>query len=67
MRELLATLRNATGNLPSNMEFAAQSLTEHTENVVVKAKADIEALMVRATQNGVAIEAGDLPVLEIEG
>lgn len=33
----------AIGNLPSNMRFAANSLTEHAETVVTKARFDIEA------------------------
>lgn len=39
--------------MPSNISFAAQSLTEHAENVVQRAKADIEAMVVaRAKQLG---------------
>lgn len=33
-------------NMPANLVFAAESLTEHAENVVQKAKADIEAFVV---------------------
>lgn len=43
MRSLLAALGNRLGNAPHNMEFAAKSLTEHVENVVTKARFDIEA------------------------
>lgn len=67
MRELLRTLRIVTGNLPSNMEFAAKSMTEHVENVVTKARSDIEGMVVRAAAEGIAIEGASLPVLEIEG
>lgn len=44
----VSTLSAAIGNLPANMRFAADALTEHSENVVTKAKADIEAMAVRA-------------------
>lgn len=49
------TLKYAIQNLPANMEFAAKSLTEHTENVVTKARADIEGMVLEA------IERGELP------
>lgn len=65
MRDLLRALSHATGNLPSNMEFAAKSLTEHVENVVTKARSDLEGMVIRAAQNGVELEAGSLPQLEI--
>ncbi len=40
-------------NLPANLTFAADSLTEHAENVVQRAKADIEAFAVdKARQIG---------------
>lgn len=42
----LRTLQARIDNLPSNLEFAAKSLTEHTERVVQKARADIEAMVV---------------------
>lgn len=47
------TLKFALANLPANLKFAADSLTEHTENVVQKARADIEAMVdSRARQYG---------------
>jgi hypothetical protein len=53
-------------NLPSNLAFAADSLTEHTENVVTKAKADIEAFVTsKAEQLGVA--ASEIGTPELEG
>jgi hypothetical protein len=67
MRDLLRTLKIVTGNLPSNMEFAAKSMTEHVENVVTKARSDIEGMVVRAAADGIALEGAHLPVLEIEG
>lgn len=45
LREAVRTLRHGIGNLPSNMEFASKSMAEHAENVVTKAKADIEAMV----------------------
>lgn len=44
MNELLRTLKARLSNAPANMEFAAKSLTEHVENVVTKARADIEGM-----------------------
>lgn len=38
----LRSLESAIGGVRSNMKFAADSLTEHVENVVAKARADIE-------------------------
>lgn len=43
MQRVLSTLRHTVGNLPSNMKFSADALTEHAEDVVAKAAADIEA------------------------
>lgn len=55
----LRHLEAMIGNLPSNLKFAADSLTEHTEEVVQKAKADIEAFVIdKANQLG--IEPGDI-------
>ena len=34
---------------------------------VTKARGDIEGMIIRAAQQGTALEAGSLPVLEIEG
>lgn len=43
MGQVISRLTAVVRNLPSNMKFAADSLTEHAEDVVAKAKADIEA------------------------
>lgn len=48
----LRSLEAAIGNMPSNMEFAAESLTEHVENVVTKARADVEAMVADAQRRG---------------
>lgn len=51
----LNTLKYAIANASPNMEFAAKSLTEHAENVVQKARVDIEAIVTsKAKQLGVA-------------
>lgn len=44
MRRLLAAIDNAA----PNVDFASKQLVEHTENVVQKARADIEAMVVQA-------------------
>jgi hypothetical protein len=50
----LRTLQARIDNLPANLRFAAESLTEHSENVVQRAKADIEAFAVdKARQLGI--------------
>lgn len=47
-------LEFAIRNMPANITFAAQSLTEHAENVVQRARADIEAMVVtKAAQLGI--------------
>lgn len=60
--EALRTLRSTIQNATPNVDFAAQSLGKHAENVVQKARADIEAMMtIKAAQLG--IEAPDRPLL----
>ena len=44
-RAAMRDLEIAIANAPANVEFATKSLTEHTENVVTKARADIEAMV----------------------
>ncbi len=53
MRDLLRTLQIVTGDLPSSVEFAAKSLTEHAENVVAKMRSDVEGMVLRAAAAGV--------------
>ena len=56
----------AIKNAPSNMAFAAKSLAEHTETVVAKAKADLEAMVV-AKADQLGLDRADLGVtLELE-
>lgn len=70
MTPLLQTLRAHLRNAPANMKFAAESLTEHVENVVTKARDDIEAMAVRmqdAVPSDHLLGSGsDAEVLEIE-
>lgn len=57
-REALNDLRHAIANAPANVAFAAESLAEHAENVVTKARADVEAYVAaKAHQLSVAAPA----------
>lgn len=51
MSRLLNDLKHVTENVPSNMKFAGDTLTKHAEEVVSRAKADIEAMHIRAAQS----------------
>lgn len=64
LREALKTLGYALKNAPLNMEFAAKSLTEHAENVVTKARADIEGLVLAATERAELSDPSALLELE---
>lgn len=55
LRDLQSAIRNA----PANMAFAAESLSEHAENVGQRLRADIEAMVVAKAQQ-LGIEPGDL-------
>jgi hypothetical protein len=57
LRDLEIALQNAT----PNVAFAAESLSKHAENVVQKARADIEAMVVAKAQQ-LGLEPGDLGV-----
>jgi hypothetical protein len=49
----LRNLRSRIDNAEPNVTFAAKSLTEHAENVVEKARADVEAMVTqKAAQLG---------------
>lgn len=64
MRGLINTLGYRIGNGPANMEFAATSLTEHVENVVTKARADVEAMVLAAADNaGLTLDATSVNLL----
>ncbi len=64
MRDLLHTLKCRIGNGPANMAFAADSLTKHVENVVTKARTDIEAMAVAAANGGASLDASAMPALD---
>jgi hypothetical protein len=52
-RAALGKIRNSVEHAEGNLAFATQSLTEHAENVVQRARADIEAMVVdKAAQLG---------------
>lgn len=57
----LRTLEAAIDNMPSNITFAASSLSEHAENVVQRTRADIEAMVVTKAQQ-LGLEPADLGV-----
>lgn len=63
-REALSRLRSAVNNAESNVAFAAQSLNKHAENVVQKARADIEA-MVSHEATRLGLSAGETRLLEL--
>lgn len=63
----LRALHFAIENATSSVTFAAKSLNEHAENVVQKARADIEA-MVTARAEHLGLNASDtVAALELEG
>ena len=64
MGEKLRKLQNRMGNAPANMEHAAKSLTKHVENVVTKARADVEGMVLMAQQSGIQLEAANMPLIE---
>jgi hypothetical protein len=61
----LRTLESAIRNMPANMEFAAESLSEHAENVTQKMRADVEAFVTDAAQR-VGLEPGEVGVVPPE-
>lgn len=61
-KKTVANLRHLEAmidNLPANLRYAAESLSEHAENVVQRAKADIEAYVI-SKANQLGIEASDI-------
>lgn len=55
----LRELEIAIGHMTPNMVFAADSLTEHAENVVQKARADVEAFVLSKAQQ-LGLEPGEV-------
>jgi hypothetical protein len=66
LREALLTLGHRIDNAPTNMEFAASSLTEHVEQVVTKARADIEGMVLAAMKRGELVESTAMFEIEAE-
>lgn len=63
----LRNLELAIQQAPGNIEFAAQSLTEHVEAVTQKAKSDIEAMVdARIQQLGLESHITSRDILAIE-
>lgn len=63
-RAALNKLHYTIHNSESNVSFAAKSLSEHAENVVQKARADIEA-MVSQEATKLGIKSGNHKILEL--
>lgn len=63
----LRALEIAISHMTPNMDYAAQSLSEHAENVVQRARADVEAFVLqKARQLGLdPAELGGLPELTV--
>lgn len=64
-RAAMDELRNAIRHSTSGVDFASQSLVEHTENVVQRARADIEA-MVTSHAARLGLTAAQTPTLALE-
>lgn len=62
--EAMRTLRARIENAPANVEFAGRSLAEHAENVVSKARADIEAMVLQHSERLGLETAPAVPQLE---
>ena len=58
----LRSLEAAIANAGSNVEFAASSLSRHAENVVTKARADIEAMV---ADHAARLQLESVPTLEL--
>jgi hypothetical protein len=63
LRRLEAAIRNSE----ANVEFAAKSLTEHSETVVAKARADIEAFVTAAAGRHPELEGTQIELPQLEG
>lgn len=64
IKEARRKLHYAIEHSGANMHFAAKSLVEHTENVVQKARADIEAMVFQEAAR-LGLEPGQAPLLEL--
>lgn len=64
MRDLIHSLGARVKNGPANMAFAADQLSEHVENVVTKARADLEAMASAVADSGDhSLESGTVALL----
>ena len=63
IKERRSHLQAMIRNGPGNMEFAAKSFTEHVENVVTKARGDIETMVQHAIVAGQPLELEEGGVL----
>lgn len=61
----LRALEVAIRNMPANIAYAAETLSEHTENVVQKARADVEAMVYSKAQQ-LGLDPAELGTLELE-
>lgn len=59
LRDALTDLGHRIDNAPKNMTYAAQTLVGHAENVVTKARADIEAAVLDAARHH-GVDVGSL-------
>lgn len=67
-REALSTLQAKINNAVPNVDYAGRVLAEHAENVVQKARADVEAMVVqRAAHLGLDVGTVELPALNMGG
>ena len=64
-REALRQVRLAVEGAPHNVKFASDSLTEHVENVVQKARADVEGMVV-AHAKQLGIDPGEVQFVALE-
>lgn len=55
----LATLRARIRNAVPNVDFAGKTMVEHTENVVTRARADIEAFVIQKAHQ-LGLDPGDI-------
>lgn len=63
-RDAMSRLRSVIGNASPNVNFAGKQLAEHAENVVQKARADVEA-MVSQKAHQLGVDVGRV-TLEVE-
>lgn len=65
-KEALRILQARIDNAVPNVDYAGRVLAEHAENVVQKARADVEAMVVqRAAHLGLDVGAVELPALDM--